>query len=283
MDRSLERMLGSIQHNIEKKTKNRNKQAGKDTDYDVSKNSVTKSNALVRAYYRFGLVEKRIMEALISRLHPMRTDNEFQDIELTAKSYAKAFTVSEKIAYRDLEKAVQNLMRRVISVSGEDIEGRIEFTLMSHAQYLKHKGKVVCSFNPKIVPHLVGMKSKFTKYPLSKAVGFNSSYSWRFYELLISWAKPKHETKGLLAGWFTIEVTELRNMLSVPKSYTWTRFREMVLDVAQSELEEKTNIQMTLETQKTGKKITHLKIQFIENTQLQMKFDRGGKNSSLKK
>ncbi len=268
MKSDLDRLLERIQHNTERKQRNSNKTAADDPNRDISKNSVTKSNALVRAYYRYGLVEKRIMETLVSQLHPLRTDNQFQEIELTALAYSQAFNVNVKHAYQHLEKAMTGLMKRVISVAGEDIEDdRIEFTLMARARYRKQQGKIICTFNPLVVPHLVGMTKKFTKYPLSQAVEFSSSYTWRFYELLMSWAKPKPETNGLIAGWLTVEVDELRDMLGVPKSYRWGRFQEMVLDVAQTELKEKARIHMDIERRKTSRKITHLHIRFIEDQQ----------------
>jgi len=282
MDTSLDRLLDSIKHNTERKQRNANKSAAADASYDVSRNSVTKSNALVRAYYRFGLVEKRIMETLVSQLHPLRTDNQFQEIELTASAYAQAFDVDVKHAYQHLEKAVSSLIKRVISVSGDGIDDdRIEFTLMSRARYRKNQGKIICTFNPLVVPHLVGMTKKFTKYPLSDAVHFTSSYTWRFYELLMSWAKPKSQTKGLIAGWLTVEVDELRNMLGVPASYRWTRFQEMVLDVAQAELKEKASIHVDIERKKTSRKITHLHIRFIEDDQQKLPL-KGGKTTTKK-
>lgn len=282
MDKDIQRMLETIKHNTEKKNRNINKAASADPTHNISKNSVTKSNALVRAYYRFGLIEKRIMETLVSQLHPLRTDNQFQEIELAALTYSQAFSVDTKIAYRDLEKAVTGLMKRVISVAGECAEDdRIEFTLMARARYRKQQGKIICTFNPLVVPHLVGMSKQFTKYPLSQAVDFSSSYTWRFYELLISWAKPKAETNGLLAGWLNVEVVELREMLGVPKSYTWTRFQEMVLDVVDAELQKKANIHMNIERKKTSRKITHLYIEFIENDQQQLTL-KGGKTNQKK-
>lgn len=282
MDKDIQRMLETIKHNTERKNRNINKAASADPTHNVSKNSVTKSNALVRAYYRFGLVEKRIMETLVSQLHPLRTDNQFQEIELAALTYSQAFSVDTKIAYRDLEKAVTGLMKRVISVAGEGVEGdRIEFTLMARARYRKQQGKIICTFNPLVVPHLVGMSKRFTKYPLSQAVDFSSSYTWRFYELLMSWAKPKAETNGLIAGWLNVEVVELREMLGVPKSYTWTRFQEMVLDVVDAELQDKVNIHMNIERKKTSRKITHLYIEFIENEQTQLPL-KGGKTKQKK-
>lgn len=282
MDKEIQRMLEAIKHNTEKKQRNINKAASTNPVHNISKNSVTKSNALVRAYYRFGLVEKRIMETLVSQLHPLRTDNQFQEVELTALTYSQAFNVDKKIAYRDVEKAVAGLMKRVISVAGNDIEDdRIEFTLMARARYRKQQGKIICTFNPLVVPHLVGMTKKFTKYPLSLAVEFSSSYTWRFYELIMSWAKPKEKTGGLIAGWLTIEVDELRDMLGVPKSYSWSKFEVQILNIVQAELKEKANIQMNIERRKTSRKITHLYIEFIENEQAQLPLE-GGKTKQKK-
>lgn len=266
MDKDTEdslKLLQSIRANTERRTENSNQEH--QNKRSIADNSVTKSNALARAYYRYNIVEKRVMESLVSRLHPQRTDNEFQDIELTAIDYSKAFSVSQKSAYRDLEKAVSGLTKHVINIEGRGIDGRIEYPLMSKAHYRKDLGRITCSFNPLVVPHLVGLKEKFRSYPLKEAVSFQSSYTWRMYELLLSWSKPKNQTGGFLAGWLKIEVEEIRKILGVPKSYRWAMFERVVLNVATKELREKTNIHLHIERIKTSRKITHLSIQFIQN------------------
>ena len=224
-------------------------------------NSVTKSNVLARAYYRFNIVEKRIMEALISQVNPQNNNiNQLQKLELNAIDYARIYNVHKKVAYRDLEKGVCGLMHRVFSV--EISGGREEFTLMSNAQYLEGKGKITCSFNMYITPHLIGLKGKFTKYPLNSTANFKSSYTWRIYELLVSWAQDPKLTDGLFAGWCSISVDELRDMLGVPKTYQWVNFQKQVLLVAKTELLEKVNIELDIEAIKTSRKITHLKFIF---------------------
>lgn len=231
---------------------------------DLSKNIVSKSNTLARSYYRFNLVEKRVMEALISQLNPVSKDTfQLQKLELKAIDYAKTFGVSEKHAYEQIESAVSGLMGRVFSLPIKD--GREEFTLMSNAQYLAGDGKITCSFNLYITNHLVGLREKFTSYPLKIAANFKSSYTWRMYELLVSWSKDRNLTGGILAGWCSIEVTELRELLGVPKSYQWNDFQRQVLDIAKDELKEHAKIEMEIERTKTGRKITHLKFIFAEN------------------
>jgi plasmid replication initiation protein len=261
MTSELEALLERIQQNQQKKTTNRNALADTDPSYEITNNTVTKSNALTRAYYRFGLVEKRCMEALISKLNPLRSDN-LQQIELKATDYAKAFNVSEKHAYEHLSSAADALLNRVIIVP-ETPERIVKMTVTAQAIYERKAGKITVTFNPLIVPHLIGMREKFTSYPLKQAVDFSSSYSWRFYELLASWAKPKNETEGIFTGWLTVEVDELREMLGMPDSYRWVHI-SATLDKVTKELMEKAHIHLQITRKKTSRRITHLKIEFIE-------------------
>ena len=273
MDKSMEATLARIKANIEQKTKNTNIVANADPRHELTENSVTKSNALCRAYYRFGLVEKRCMEAMISKLNPLRSDN-IQEIELKAIDYAKAFSVDERIAYRDLASAAHDLMRRVISTEDDDGKGRTEFTLMSKARYRESEGRIVCMFNPLIVPHLMGLYNDFAKYPLKDAANFSSSYTWRFYELLVSWAQDKKKTGGVFVGWLTIAVDELRQMMGMPDSYQWVHVNS-TLEKVTNELKEKAHISVKITNRKTSRKITHLKIEFIEDEQIPMPLSGG--------
>ena len=259
--------LQRIRANIEAKQANSNQLA--ESGRDLRKNTVTKSNALCRAYYRFGLVEKRCMETLISKLHPLRTDNDLQHVTLKAKDYARVFSIPENIAYRDIASAVDTLMHRVIWAdrpSGKP--GKIQYTLMSSAEYKDDEGQIECAFNPQIVPHLIGLREKFAQYPLEKAAAFSSSYTWRLYELLVSWAQDPKDTGRVLVGWLSVEVDELRKMLGVPDSYTWHKFQARVLDVAAQELEEKAGVGLRITRQKTGRRISHLKLEFMGEQQV---------------
>lgn len=263
---SLKVMVDKIKAISKAKDKEKNKPNEIIEGRDLSENSVTKSNSLARSYYRFNLTEKRVMEALISQLNPTSQDTfQLQKLELKAVDYAKTFGVSEKHAYEQIESAVSGLMRRVFSIAHP--KGRKEFTLMSNAQYLAGEGRITCSFNSYLNQHLVGLRGKltpYTKYPLQITSSFKSSYTWRIYELLVSWAENPKYTGGILAGWCTIEVDELRNMLGVPKSYQWCHFQEQVLDVAKDELKKHANIEIEIEKSKSGKKITDLKFIFAE-------------------
>ena len=254
----------------EKKTANRNAVAEASASYDMTRNTITQSHALSRAYYRFGLVEKRCMEALISQLHPLRSDNTLQEIELTAVEYSKTYSTAKNVAYRDITHAVEALMHRVIKTDRlNGNKGTREMTLMSFAEYNDDDETITCGFNSLLVPHLIGLKEQFSRYPLKKTINFSSAYTWRFYEVMMGWAQSKKKTDGRFMGWIDRQsVDELRDMLGVPNSYKWSDFQKQVLNVMQTELEEKANIFVTFDRIKTSRKITHLTIKFIEGDQL---------------
>jgi len=260
---SMDAQLAKIQSQLEAKTANKNKHELENRN--IGDNTVTKSHSLSRAYYRFSIGEKRVMEALISRLHPMRSDNELQDIEITAVDYAKAYSLDSSNSYSELSRAVDGLTTKVIqSTRGKYL---IKNPLMIEAIYKEHEGRVVCTINPRIVPHLIGLREQFSSYPLIKAVNFKSSYTWRMYEILVSWAQPKADTGGVFCGWFTVSVDELRKMLGVPDSYKHGIFNKRVLEHVTNELSQKSNITLKLEPKKTSRKITSYKITFMENEQ----------------
>lgn len=258
-------LLKRAQENHQRRSANPNTQA--DENRDIRKNTVTKSHGLTRAFYRFGLVEKRCMEALISKLHPMRTDNP-QRLELTAKEYSVAYGVTLTTAYRDIASAIDTLLDQVITADLEKGKAgeKIKFNLMDFAEYRASEGRIICGFTYTAMPLLTGLSSQFSSYPLGKAVSFKSSYTWRFYELLVSWAKPK-ELEGRFGGWIKNQsVEELRGMLGVPRSYRWVNVQR-VLDKALQEMATELNVSVFIERKKTGRKITHMDIQFIENEQ----------------
>lgn len=269
-DTALQAIIARAQQNSQRKTQNNNQTAAEDPLHNLADNSVTKSNALSRAYYRFSLVEKRVMEALISKLHPMRTDNQLQDLELTAREYLKVFPDAGSHAYGHLAKAGYQLARKTITTKPSSDTGEYEdIPLMSGVKYRPQQGRISYSFNPKIVPHLIGMREKFSSYPLKRVVDFQSSYTWRFYEVLVSWTQPTKKTQGRFMGWIKGQsVDELRSMLGVPKSYSWAMFEKRVLDVAVNEIREQVQVAIFIERTKTARKITHLNITFVEEQQI---------------
>lgn len=265
---SIDAQLERIQKAFEAKERAKAKEQAKlseqaEQERLLELNTVTKSNALIRAFYKFTLAEKRCMEALISKLNPLESNPPI--LSLSALEYSKLYGIDGSLSYKQIASAVDGLVNKVILVQSPTIAtDYAKYSLMSKAEYKASLGLIECRFAQDIFPHLQHLKSKFTSYPLKNAASFKSGYTWRMYELLSSWAKPKSQTGGVFAGWLKIEVDELRSLLGVPESYKWAMFEKKALDMAVNELRDIGGIHLKIERIKTSRKITHLQISFIK-------------------
>lgn len=261
MDAFLQAQIDSISQIREASSPNTN--VTKAPDRNITKNTVTKSNALARAYYRYSLNEKRIMEAIISRIHPLRSDNELQHIELSAKDFAKAYKITVASAYKAMSRSTNGLQTKLITTN--EGKHKINDSLVIRAIYMADKEAIVCVMNPLLVPHLVSMTGLFNSYLLANAADFKSSYTWRMYELIVSKKFSKKLTQGRFAGSFEIETIELRKILGVPDTYNQGRFKRSVLEYVTIELLDKANLILSLAPVKTSRTITSYNVTFVEN------------------
>jgi len=127
----------------------------------------------------------------------------------------------------------------------------LTISLLSSAEYHKD-GKIELEFSPKLKPYLLQLKENFTKYQLENVLSLSSFYAIRIYELCKQYETIKERT---------IEIKELKEILDIKaKSYSiYNRFKTKVLDIAEREINEKTDINISVEEIKTGRKVTSIK------------------------
>lgn len=228
---------------------NHHAEVASDVRHELIENSVTKSNFLARSSHEFSLVDKRVMEMMISKLNPVGMQlNKYLtvDINLHATEYAKAVDVSPKIAYRDLKNSVKALLHTVITT--EENKNHVMRPLMFEAEYKPNEGKIVASFHPKFLPHLIDLREQFTKYALADVLKFKSEYTWRVYEMCMSVKSGKNRTFG-------ISVDDFRGRLAMPAGYVWSNI-DRIIKKAQLEIRTKTSYELVVSYKKTSRKIT---------------------------
>ena len=115
-------------------------------------------------------------------------------------------------------------------------------------------GRITCKVHSDIKPHILGLKQKFTQYYLRRAGDFKSLYSWRLFEMLM-----QHRSNG----WWKTSVDEFKVKLDVPKAYDrdYALVRIKVINVAMKEIRA-AGLNVTLETEKLGRKINMLTFRF---------------------
>ncbi|GAA3333897.1 hypothetical protein GCM10020331_099750 [Ectobacillus funiculus] len=75
------------------------------------KNLVTKSNLLIEANYRLGLVEQKIILCVASNIQP--NDSDFKTYTFPVKEFHKLIGLKGSPKYTELRKITKELMRKV--------------------------------------------------------------------------------------------------------------------------------------------------------------------------
>lgn len=113
----------------------------------------------------------------------------------------------------------------------------------------KRSGVAKIKLDEDLVPYLFDLGQKFTQYQLYNVLAMKSAFSMRLYELLKSYEFQKVKTFG---------IEELKQLLMVEDVKSYSRFpdfRRKVLEVAQREINELTDINIEFEPITKGRKV----------------------------
>ncbi len=210
-------------------------------------NLVTKSNMLIEANYKLGVVEQKIILCLASNIQP--TDSDFKTYTLPIKEFNKLLGLKGTPKYSELRQTTKELMQKVFELRIQ--KKVIQVAWLSYVAYNETEGTIDIRFDPFLRPYLLELKKEFTSYKLENVVKLKSSYAIRIYELLKQYEKLQERT---------FLITDLRKMLGAEDVYpAYGNFKQRVLVPAQKELKKKTDIMFDIEEVKTGRKVTKIK------------------------
>jgi plasmid replication initiation protein len=221
---------------------------------------VVKHNALTNASYSLSLAEQRlILLAIVDARcsgHGVTTND---PLTITAKAYENQFSVHRNTAYQALKDASSNLFDRRFSYQELNKRGSIENVRsrwVSEIRYVDDEASVKLIFAPAVVPLITELERHFTQYELGQVAGLSSAYSVRLYELLISWRS--------IGKTPIFELEEFRNKLGVidGEYKLMHQFKQRVLDLAISQINEHTDINASYEQHKHGRTITGFSFKF---------------------
>lgn len=217
---------------------------------------VYKANALIEASYKLTLQEQRILLVCIAKLNP-QDKNPNKIFQITSQEFLNIFpNVGKKHAEERLQEAIDKLAERWIHVYKDKEKRRIRW-IQEEAKYFNGEGKVEIVFSDSIMPYLTQLKGQFTSIVLKNVSSLKSNYSIRIYELLMQFK---------IIGSRIITVQKLRNILEVEDKYrTFKSFNQWVIQPSLKELNEKSNLNVTVKTIKVGRSIKSLEFVFKEN------------------
>ena len=179
---------------------------------------------------------------------------------ITGKRYAELFDTTLQTAYKILLDAEENLFERRFSFIDEYDGNRVKTRWVSQVKYLKGQGAIEIIFTPAVVNEISrinGIENFFTKYTLNHIADLDSTYSVRLYELLTQWCEAKKTP--------ILELQTFRGQLGLGVTdYTrMSDFKRRVLDAAVIEVNEKTDIKVSYEQVKEGRRIVGFKFKVL--------------------
>ncbi len=208
------------------------------------------ANQIINARHKLDLRQQKVLAWAIGQI--ARDDTEFLTHRLSVAEFSKLVGSTSGSVYREMETVTKSLLRALLEIRIDDGDRRrVAFQWLSKCVYREGEGTVEIRFHDELRSYLLELRARFTQLRLEKLYKFRSSYTIRFFEKL-------EMQRGLNRLAWTMPLAELRDWLGLePESYAFFGLlRAKVLDVAQRELDQKSDWSFSYEVSKTGRKIS---------------------------
>jgi len=220
---------------------------------------VSQDNSLIGARHSNTTeTEAKLIAVMISTVE--KKDDKFEKQRISVTDFCELMGI-KKPEYRHIKSAVEKLIGKSVAVEQMQANGKSKWigrTWFSEIIYTDGEGVIEYTFSQSMEPYLLDLK-EFTQYHLSNILSLKSSYSIRLYEL-----SKQHQNKKIKT--FTLELEEFRKKIgATQKSYNaFGSFKQKILTPALQEIENTTDIIVTHEEIKQGRKIVAIKF-FIKS------------------
>lgn len=250
--------------------------ANRDVLISLKDRPLVQHNLLTMAPHDMSAAEKDIVYMILAQLE---NDDPLDKIYYIYIKDMEKLT-SKELSYDQVHKATLRLIKRAYTI--KEKKSILQVGVISSARYITGTGKIAIRIDPEIRPYLFGLKSDFTKYRFFMVMSLKSKYAKRLYEMF-----SQFKNTGIMR----ISIKELKERLCLfdPKSgkekYTiWTMFKKKVLDVAEKEIKQYTDISFSYTVKKTCRTFTDLEFKInYKPRQLTLQYDDNNEHTSIYK
>lgn len=222
---------------------------------------VVKSNELVqKSRFELSLTEQKTIAFICALIKPVDAIDRakgtpFQlEYDFNIRDYCKicGFDYDNGNNYIKIKETLRKLRDRSMWITMPDGSESL-CGWLSWVNTNKKSGVVKIEISRDLAPYLFDLGQKFTQYQLYNILGFKSAFSVRIYELMKSYAYQKTKTFG---------IEELKVLLGVENVKSYNRFpdfRRKVLEIAEREINELSDLFISFETITKGRKVIAIK------------------------
>ena len=199
-------------------TKKQRKRTGMLPKYNpASESIITKSNDLIqKTKYALPKLEQKVLLAMMAQINPKEVPDANRVYSLSFSDFGRLAGVNmhDNTYLEYLKDTVKSLEDRSFWSLDPNSDGH-EYKVLSWLQRgstVNDRDKQIrVRFNPEILPYLSQLKSNYTSYNVEYLLTMNSTYSMRFYEILLSYDNGDIDygyTNGLVFQPVTEDVLE---------------------------------------------------------------------------
>lgn len=213
----------------------------------MSNDLIVKHNKIIEGKYNMTTTEIKIIAKLTSLIN--KDDDDFKEYVFISKNLLDELNLGKE-NYTALEESINKLISRRIEIEQENKKKKLVTTFLSSCMYdnTENESKVILRYDPQLKPYFLQLGEHFTKYYLENVLELNSFYAIRIYELCKQYERLRERV---------IQVEILKEILEIEEKYKkYNDFKKKVLEIAKREINEKTDITISFEEIKTGRKVT---------------------------
>ncbi len=229
---------------------------------NIKNKKVAKHNDIIKAKGSLSSTAQKMYSMVISMLN--KDDVEFQEYALNIDSYLEQIGSSSK------NKAFIKEQSEELMSNPFWIDGKL-FNWCSYVDIDKLEGYIVFDIHPKLKPYLLDIKNNFTQYELVNILKLKGNYSPRLYEYFTFRFKVykneyfKKNRKYPRSYTFDVNIEWLRDTYQVSNGYNYADIKRQIINKAQDDFIQHTDLKFTYTEQKIGRKVDRLIITLQEN------------------
>lgn len=223
---------------------------------NIAENWIYQSNKLIESSYALTVTEHRLVLILASMIK--KDDTEFEEYSFKVSDLVNLFGAKEnRNLYSTAKQISESLMQQCVTIYPKDEEDPTKFTMHHIVETCKYSNGILTMRISKEMKYFYLQLEQYTKYKLKNIMPLKSSYSYRIYELLKQYLK---------LGTRTIDIDDFKLMLKLKDKYsTYGNIKSRILNAAQKEINEKTDLYFTFEEIKEGRKVVAVKFNIKQN------------------
>lgn len=233
-----------------------------DRNFDVEKHEeqrqyyVVEHNDLIsKARQDLSARELKIMDFVISKIKP--SDTNFTKVTTTMYELTKVLDLQRSGKnYSDLARNIGELRKKEVLIYNKDRKSVTQTGWVSEATY-EENGQIEILLSSKLAPYLLDLKDNYTQYLLHDTVQLKSKYAILLYKLMREADKDRGKKIAILQG----TPDDFMEWLGAPKSYTYGRLKDNILNKAIEEINLKIDdMDLELFQARSGRKVVLIEV-----------------------